>query len=281
MSVCKYCNDGKAIKNSHIIPSFVYKWIKDTSPTGFIRSSDQPNKRLQDGLKSALLCKKCEKDFSEVENSFKKHLFAKIANYQAPCPNELLITNSIKKCIYIIAWRVLADTYHFPVSHNYTDEEFDRFPEFLNNIKDSIESSNFNKFQTHLIPCTKEVLERLNLPKVEWSYYDRSVGAEPRIWNDWKRFIIFIKIPSAIIVFEIVHSEEDIWCGTQIENADNICLEEITKVPSYVSGQIGYFYDCFLKGKENVTEKQMQKMIKGMESADQNCGSFQTMKKTW
>lgn len=281
MSVCKYCGEGEAIKNSHIIPSFVYKWVKDTSPTGFIRATDEPNKRKQDGLKSALLCKKCEKDFSEVENSFKKGLFTKLANYKVPCPSELPITDPIIKCIYIIAWRVLADTYHFPKSHQYTDEEFARFPEFLDSIKESIELSDFNKFQTHLIPCTREVLERLDLPKVEWFYYDRSVGAEARIWDNWERFIIFIKIPSGIIIFEVVRNESDIWGGTKIENTEKLSLEGITAVPSYISTQIEYFYDFFLKSKENVTEKQMQKMIEGMENADQNCGSFQTMRKEW
>ncbi|MGD9969012.1 MAG: hypothetical protein AB7S65_01025 [Sulfuricurvum sp.] len=281
MCVCKYCGEGEAIKNSHIIPSFIYQWLKDTSPTGFIRATDKPNKRQQDGTKSALLCKKCEKDFSEVENAFKKDLFTKLANYQVPCPLELPMTNSIKKCIYIIAWRVLADTYFFPRDHQYTSEEFSRFPDFLNEIKNSIESLKFSKFRTHLIPCTRDVLERLSLPKVEWFYYDRSIGAEARIWDNWARFIIFIKIPSAIIIFEIFGNEGDVWSGTQIENVETIHLDCITEIPSYVSTQIEHFYNCFLNSKEKITDNQMQKMIKEIQNADPTCGSFQSMQKKW
>ncbi|WP_352259875.1 hypothetical protein [Psychrobacter sp. TB55-MNA-CIBAN-0194] len=281
MGACKYCGERKAIKNSHIIPSFVYKWLKETSPTGFIRATDQPNRRKQDGLKSALLCEECEKSFSEVESLFKKDLFIKLANYRTPCPNERQITDSIIRCLYIIAWRVLADTYYFPRSHQYTDDEFARFPEFLNKIKKSIELLEFKDFQTHLIPCTREVLERLNLPKVEWFFYDRAIGAEVRIWDDWERFIIFIKIPSAIIIFEIVQNEKDIWSGTQIENSNKLFLEDITMVPSYVSTQIEYFYDHFLKSKQQITDNQMKKILEGIQNAAPNCGSFQTMRKEW
>ena len=28
MELCKYCKESEAIKNSHIIPSFIYEWVK-------------------------------------------------------------------------------------------------------------------------------------------------------------------------------------------------------------------------------------------------------------
>lgn len=281
MEPCKYCKEREAIENSHIIPSFIYKWLKDTSPTGFIRSTKEPNKREQDGHKSPLLCTECERAFSEIENSFKKETFSKMANYRKPCPKILKISESTRQCMYVIAWRVLADSYYFPRENQYTAEEFNKFPEFLDEIKELVEGKKSSKFRTHLIPCTREVLTKLELPQVEWFYYERSINAEPRIWDDWKRFLIYIKIPFAIVIFEIVPNDDDVWHGTQIEDTDNISLSEITSCPDYISGLIEHFYDAFLKSKEQISSKQLENMLRDMKKADPNCGSFKSMRKTW
>jgi hypothetical protein len=281
MEKCKFCNDKEAIKNSHIIPYFITKWVKDTSPTGFIRATNEPNIRQQDSEKSPLLCIDCENDFSKYEDIFKKQIFSKIANYRKPCPDSLSISNSAKKCIYSIAWRVLANTYYFPKENQYTEEEFNKFPEFLDEIKESMKDISNSKFKSYLIPCTKEVITRINLPKVEWFFYDRATGAEPRIWNDWYRFIIFIKIPFAIIVFEMVSNDEDIWKGCNIEESTTIELPNISAVPDYVGEQVKYFFDNFLKSREKITEKQNALIKEDMKKSNPNCGFLKTMKKKW
>lgn len=278
---CKFCNKREAIENSHIIPSFIYKWLKDTSPTGYIRATNEPNKREQDGSKSSLLCKECERDFSTHENLFKKETFSKMANYRDPCPEKLEISESSRICIYIIAWRVLADAYYFPRDNQYTQDEFDKFPDFLVDIKSLIEGNKSDKFRTHLIPCTREVLTKLKLPKVDWFYYERSIGAEPRIWDDWERFVIYIKIPFAIICFEIVPNDGDCWEGTQIDDADIISLNAINSCADYVPAQVGHFFKAFIKSRDSVSEKQIEKMKKDMEKADPDCGSFKSMNKVW
>lgn len=281
MNICKFCKEKEAIENSHIIPSFIYKWLKDTSSTGFIRTTNEPNKREQDGLKSPLLCSTCECEFAEFENSFKKEIFSKLANYRKTCPQQLEISESTRKMIYIIVWRLLADTYYFPKNNDYTEEEFNKFPEFLNEIKNYIKGNKTKRFRTHLIPCTKELLNKLNLPKVDWIYYERSICAEPRIWDNWERFLVYIKIPFTIICFEIVPNDNDIWQGTQIDNINNISLDKITTCPEYVSILINYYYTDFIKSKEKISQKQIEKIQYDVKKSNINCGSFKSMKKIW
>lgn len=60
---------------SHIIPSFVGKWLKGSSPTGFLRKPSNPNKRVQDLEKTRLLCAECEQRLSRVESSFAANMF--------------------------------------------------------------------------------------------------------------------------------------------------------------------------------------------------------------
>lgn len=73
-SVCRLCDEHSELQESHVVPSFVYKWIKDTSATGYLRSSDN-NKRLQDGHKAKLLCRACEQLFSNHEREFASNIF--------------------------------------------------------------------------------------------------------------------------------------------------------------------------------------------------------------
>ncbi|MFB3054538.1 MAG: hypothetical protein ACE1ZY_04355, partial [Alphaproteobacteria bacterium] len=50
--------------------------MKATSGTGYLRTSREPNLRVQDGLKDYILCEACETLFSEWENRFSQIIFS-------------------------------------------------------------------------------------------------------------------------------------------------------------------------------------------------------------
>ena len=72
---CALCAESSDLLNSHIIPKFVIKWLRDSSATGRIRFAEAPNVRVQDGLKVRMLCKDCEKLFSSWEKKFVESCF--------------------------------------------------------------------------------------------------------------------------------------------------------------------------------------------------------------
>jgi hypothetical protein len=72
---CKLCKKEKVLELSHIIPAFVYKWLKNTSATGFFRDYESPNVRRQDGQKIKLLCGECEDLLNIYETEFSKRIF--------------------------------------------------------------------------------------------------------------------------------------------------------------------------------------------------------------
>ena len=80
IGVCGLCSDNGEILESHIVPKFIYKWIKDTSLTGYLRNLKEPNIRRQDGLKMYLLCGACERKFSESEKWFSEKIFKNLNN---------------------------------------------------------------------------------------------------------------------------------------------------------------------------------------------------------
>jgi hypothetical protein len=73
--LCALCENCQDLKESHIIPAFIFKWIKETSATGYLRSSVKPNLRVQDGKKNDLLCENCEKRFNQYETNFANEIF--------------------------------------------------------------------------------------------------------------------------------------------------------------------------------------------------------------
>ena len=72
---CRLCERPSELKLSHVLPAFTYRWLRESSGNGFFRASDEPNKRIQDGLKFHWLCGDCEELFSRNETAFAGRLF--------------------------------------------------------------------------------------------------------------------------------------------------------------------------------------------------------------
>lgn len=72
---CRLCSVEASLQLSHILPAFTYRWLRDSSGNGHLRTSAEPNLRVQDGLKRYWLCATCEELFSKSETAFAGQLF--------------------------------------------------------------------------------------------------------------------------------------------------------------------------------------------------------------
>ena len=114
---CRLCSGGGKLRKSHIIPSFVYKWLKETSGTGFIRFGYSPNLRTQDGFKLYWLCDECEKLFNSWETEFANTIFHPI---NKGIDTSFHYGSWLLKFAVSVSWRVLnffveeKDLSHFP-----------------------------------------------------------------------------------------------------------------------------------------------------------------------
>jgi hypothetical protein len=104
MTVCALCRRESELRTSHIIPAFVFRWLRETSATGFLRSGRNPQKRTQDGLKLPLLCEECEQRFSRLERRFANEMFYPM---QRDKVSEVDYANWFLKFCVSISWRVL------------------------------------------------------------------------------------------------------------------------------------------------------------------------------
>lgn len=114
MNKCQLCKKNRDLCDSHIIPSFVYKWIKNTSATGYLRFIKNFNLRVQDGRTVKLLCEDCEGIFNIIETHFSKRIFYPYVNEELD--ENCVAQGNIKyfkyddwllKFIISIHWRII------------------------------------------------------------------------------------------------------------------------------------------------------------------------------
>jgi hypothetical protein len=101
---CKLCQEEGELQESHILPSFVYKWLKETSATGFMRFGQAPNKRTQDGYKERWLCRECEQRLNVWETQFATQIFHPINEDGGA---KVLYGDWLLKFCASVSWRTL------------------------------------------------------------------------------------------------------------------------------------------------------------------------------
>jgi len=101
---CALCQQERRLVDSHMVPGFVFRWLRESSPTGHMRGSQKPNKRIQDGPTKKLLCEECETLFSQWEKQFAERIFLPIhQNATSPLPYE----DWALKFAVSMSWRAL------------------------------------------------------------------------------------------------------------------------------------------------------------------------------
>ena len=105
---CALCLRQESLRNSHIVPAFNGKYLKDTSATGFLRDSENPNHRRQDLFKQKLLCSECEQIIGRIEQSFSTDSFPIL---QSDSFTSLAYDQSLLAFAVSISWRTLVTRY--------------------------------------------------------------------------------------------------------------------------------------------------------------------------
>lgn len=281
--LCSYCKKHVAIKNSHLIPKFVYRWLVGTSATGKIRETSNPNRRAQDGLKLEMLCKDCEGAFSKFERIFKQDIFD---NFTAGTPrkNELELNAVHRKCILSIAWRVLCNK----ILHDENDDpqlfesDYLLMQKYADLIKKDIEGEGKVDCSIHIVPCIPSVINKCLYSNVDMSLYERCTNFNVQVFGDEgevEKLTCYIKIPFLIIVTEFIDLSSKGWSGTNIE--DKINFDEVSGVPQYVLQVLADQYNAFLAGAEQLTPRQKTILEQEAAKLDGTSGSEETFERNF
>ncbi len=101
---CRLCEQVRELQGSHITPDFVYRWMRETAPTGKFRDAKVINRPIEDGERMPLLCGECEQIFCKHETQFSKKFFLPFHDEES---TEFEYKEWLLRCGLSIIWREL------------------------------------------------------------------------------------------------------------------------------------------------------------------------------
>ena len=103
---CKLCGRFGELEAGHIIPAFVFRYIRETGliKGGGLRFAEEPNKVVQDGDKRHWFCKACEGKFSKDEKDFTEKIFKPTNAGHQP---QLAYGPELLRFCVSLSWRTL------------------------------------------------------------------------------------------------------------------------------------------------------------------------------
>jgi hypothetical protein len=102
-SECELCGNKAELKDSHVIPRFVLKYIKKTGATPFMTKVDDPENRFQDHTEK-LLCGDCEQKLNQFESPFAGQIFYPYVRGQK---DSFEYNEWLQRFIISVNWRLI------------------------------------------------------------------------------------------------------------------------------------------------------------------------------
>lgn len=199
---CFLCEEKEKLINSHITPKFVINWIKKTSITGGLRNIDIPNRRLEDGVKKKLLCKKCEIRFSKYEDHFAKKVFYPYLNGD----KSFKVNELVNKFISSISWRILVS---LPKKKDFKENELNGYLEIEKKLRHYLLDKIENPYDNYLFFFN----DKLNFKKPTEKYFWYINRANHMYWTlSEKLAFVYFSFPKMFFVTQ-VNPQEYVFGG--------------------------------------------------------------------
>lgn len=218
---CHLCGSSSELQNSHVVPAFVFRWLRDTSGNGHLRSNRSPNRRIQDGPKERWLCLTCEANFNRSETAFANQIFHP---YLQASGQRLRYGPWLLHFCVSVSWRTL----HYHTQH----QEADKFPTHLNQAIEVAESTWRNyllgnlphpgEFRQHLVPMDRiESTSGKLSPNIN-RYLMRAVQID--MCQGGETLFTFTKLGRFMVLGFISEPNTSNWTGSRI-NANQGTVE--------------------------------------------------------
>ncbi len=228
MGICRLCEKERELCESHIIPKFIFDWIKKTSATGYLRLAININQRLQDGTKEKILCKDCELKFSKYENYFAKEFFYPYINRTK---SSFEHDARLQKFIISVSWRLLKkDLEGFKDFQPEMFEYAKRAEKYWREIL--LEDKTDEKYEHHLFLFDYISDAPENLPDKFQDYMMRSTDGT--LASSSKEVYVFSKFPSIFFVSSIYPTNiREYWNKTLVLAKGKIGIPQTSAHPGF------------------------------------------------
>jgi len=271
---CRLCGSESELQLSHIIPAFVFRWLRESAGNGFIRASAQPNLRVQDGPQEHWLCATCEGRFNRSETAFANNVFHPYVQGRG---ERLRYERWMLEFCTSLSWRVLEYQLSRANLSKYSPEDMariqaarDRWRSFL-----LAQAPHPGEFRQHLVALDQiESTTVTDLPPNINRYLMRAIDIDVCHNDSSNTIFVFSKIGRFVIVGFAKGPPQGHWQGTRI-NANGGTVEP----RQYVMPRGFLDYLCHkarrvIAANETISDTQRQKIEKTFRaSVDRLVGS--------
>ncbi len=214
---CPMCGSVSELQMSHIVPAFVWRWLKETSGTGYMRRINAPNRRIQDGFKARMLCLRCEQLLSPWEKQFADSVFRPLQSDNLPV---FRYSSWLARFCSSLSWRVVRQLRN--------EDQLADLPSHLLlaseralDIWASVTVGQIpspGEFEQHIIPLDSlSFMDQPDVPTNLNRYILRTVDCDVAYADD--DAFVYTKMCNLAIIGFIRVSKPNLWRGTKIHAA--------------------------------------------------------------
>ena len=212
---CRLCHLERPLLQSHILPAFVFRWQRESSGNGHIRRSDNPNTRVQDGIKRPLFCSECEQRFSKDEQAFASRIFYP---YLEKPENHYHYGSWLLRFCTSVSWRVLRFAFEEEKFADATSDQLERLRAADSTWREFLlgRTSHPGEFRQHILPLDMIVnASGAEAPNIN-RYLMRAIHLD--ICRSHQSIFTFSKLGRFLIFGMIKKPSSEIWEGTRINS---------------------------------------------------------------
>jgi len=264
---------------SHIIPSFVFKWLKESSGTGFIRFGRSPNLRVQDGPTYYLLCSDCEELFNASETQFANSIFH-------PCNEGKIVSvfygDWMLKFAVSVSWRVLNfiidDTNLSSFPQGLKEQAFNALSHWKSFLLS--QAPHPAQFEQHMLPLgSVKSFNSIKMPTNINRYFLRAVDTDV-VSDGNKNAFVYSKMGRIVLVGFIQISHPERWKGTKLHLRKGILGTGHYSLPSNFGDYLIKRARDLKKYQSSLSQEQKQKIAESYAKEKEkgiNSESFKAM----
>jgi hypothetical protein len=215
---CALCGDEAELRDSHTIPRFVFKQLKKSSASPFLRGYENPDERIQD-YNEELLCPDCEEHLNKFESPVAGYIYHP---YQRGNSTSFSHDDWLHRFHISVNWRLI----HSDLS------EWENLPrhqrETVKDARDIWHDIILNDEPVHKDPFTHHMVlfsnlelrtDSAELPE-RWEFYrDRAIDATV-LHGAGTHY--YIKLPKIVVITRIHPPHIDGFSNTEIEESGRI-----------------------------------------------------------
>lgn len=272
---CVLCGSSDPLQNSHVLPAFVFRWLRKTSGTGHFRNTNNPNVRVQDGIKLPLLCAGCEAAFSSYEAPFASDVFHR---FQDDSAARMRYGPWLLRFCTSVSWRVLVYAKLSKHLNQLNQEQIQSADFALQRWKSFLQgnSPHPGPYEQHLLPMA--AIESHNIEGLSTSakrYLMRAIHMDVVVAESMA--FTFAKL-GPIMVFGFIKPPARRWKGTKVHVRSGEIRPSTYELPRELFSYLMDKANAVADSQRTITENQFEKMESALRSNPERFAESQQMK---